>query len=67
MFDFDPSYWLMALAAAVFCLTAIVVLVSTTIIDEETGLPMSKRPSPSGRHVRQPDDATVRDSGVAAG
>ncbi len=67
MFNFDPGYWLMALAAAVFCLTAIVVLVSTTIIDEETGLPMSTRSSQGPCGNARHDEATVHDSGIAAG
>ncbi|WP_347554091.1 hypothetical protein [Robbsia sp. KACC 23696] len=60
MFDFEPGYWLIVLAVAICFLTAVVVLASSMILEEDekhpghTGLP--------GRIAASPRD----DSGAAA-
>jgi len=57
MFDFEPGYWLIVLAIAICFLTAVVVLASSMILEED-----ENNPGHSGRIAASPRD----DSGAAA-
>jgi hypothetical protein len=39
MFDFEPGYWLIVLAVAICFLTAVVVLASSMILEEDEAHP----------------------------
>ena len=57
MFDFEPGYWLIVLAVAICFLTAVVVLASSLILEED-----ENHPGHPGRIAASPRD----DSGAAA-